>query len=114
MGETIFPLNHLTRGKRKGEVMYEKRCEHMKEGPPPAAASEGCAECLAAGRTWVHLRICRACGHVGCCDSSEGKDATGHFKETGHPVMQSFEPGEDWGWCYEHETMLGPFPPSAK
>jgi len=68
----------------------------------------GCAECLAIGGTWVHLRMCLSCGHVGCCDQSPGKHATGHFHETGHPVMQSFQPGEDWLWCYIDEVMLEP------
>ncbi len=61
---------------------------------------EGCEECLRDGLRWVHLRLCLACGHVGCCDSSVGRHADGHFHETGHPVMRSFEPGEAWRWCY--------------
>lgn len=66
---------------------------------------DGCEECLAEGTQWVKLRRCLACGHVGCCDSSVGKHATAHNASTGHLVMQSFEPGEDWLWCYEHEEM---------
>lgn len=92
--------------------MYEKSCEHVVEGPLPSPNSNVCEECIASGLQWVHLRICRTCGHVGCCDSSPGKHATGHYKQTNHPTMQSFEPGEDWGWCYEHEKMLGPLPPA--
>jgi uncharacterized UBP type Zn finger protein len=92
--------------------MYDERCDHMVEGPPPEPNTSGCEECQKLGQTWVHLRICRTCGHVGCCDSSTGKHATEHFRETGHPVMQSFEPGEDWGWCYIDEKKLGPFPPA--
>jgi CPA1 family monovalent cation:H+ antiporter len=61
---------------------------------------EGCAECLETGGTWVHLRLCLVCGHVGCCNSSPSKHATAHFNGTGHPVMRSFEPGEDWRWCF--------------
>jgi len=68
----------------------------------------GCAECLALGGTWVHLRLCLSCGHVGCCDSSPGQHATEHFEETGHPVIQSFQPGEDWLWCYVDEVMMEP------
>ena len=49
---------------------------------------------------WVHLRMCQSCGHVGCCDNSEGKHATAHYQETGHPLIRSAEPGEDWSWCY--------------
>ena len=61
---------------------------------------EGCEECLKIGSDWVHLRLCLICGHVGCCDSSPHKHATAHFHETAHPIMQSFQPGEDWRWCY--------------
>ena len=71
-----------------------------------ANTPEGCEECLATGDEWVHLRLCLACGHVGCCDSSKNKHATKHFHASGHPVIQSFEPGEDWGWCYVDEVML--------
>lgn len=90
--------------------MTKKTCSHLDhavDGIQPS--DEGCHECLETGGTWVHLRMCMVCGHVGCCDSSPGKHATGHFRETGHPVMQSFEPGETWGWCYEDEAYLGPF-----
>lgn len=66
----------------------------------------GCEECLQSGDRWVHLRVCMACGHVGCCDSSKNKHATKHFQETGHPVMRSIEPGEDWGWCYIDQQVL--------
>ena len=91
--------------------MRERTCSHVAsavEGVVPSG--EGCRECLESGGSWVHLRMCLVCGHVGCCDSSAGKHATRHFIDTGHPVMQSFEPGEDWGWCYEHEEYVGPFP----
>lgn len=67
---------------------------------------EGCEECLKTGDEWVHLRLCLSCGHVGCCDSSPNRHATAHFKETGHPVIQSFEPGENWLWCFADEMML--------
>lgn len=69
---------------------------------------DGCEECLASGDTWVHLRLCRECGHVGCCDSSKNKHATKHFHATQHAIMQSFQPGEDWGWCYVDQLMLAP------
>jgi uncharacterized UBP type Zn finger protein len=62
--------------------------------------SRGCEKCLKIGDGWVHLRICLTCGHVGCCDDSKNKHATKHFKETGHPIIQSFQPGEDWKYCY--------------
>lgn len=67
----------------------------------------GCEECLKIGQTWVHLRLCLECGHVGCCDSSIGKHATKHFHHhRDHPIMRSFEPGEDWGWCYVDQLQL--------
>ena len=67
---------------------------------------EGCEECLAMGMTWVHLRMCQTCGHVGCCDNSIGKHATAHHEDTGHPIIRSAEPGEDWSWCYVDEVMM--------
>ena len=67
---------------------------------------QGCEECLARGDDWVHLRLCLSCGHVGCCDSSKNKHATEHFRKTGHPIMQSFELGEDWQWCYIDQMFL--------
>ena len=66
----------------------------------------GCEECLQIGDTWVHLRLCLICGHVGCCDSSKNKHATRHFHATDHPIVQSFEPGEDWLWCYVDEVAF--------
>jgi CPA2 family monovalent cation:H+ antiporter-2 len=66
----------------------------------------GCEECLASGDRWVHLRICMTCGHVGCCDSSPNRHARAHFQHDGHPVMRSFEPGEDWGWCFVDDVTL--------
>jgi uncharacterized UBP type Zn finger protein len=71
----------------------------------------GCEECLATGSDWVHLRLCLTCGHVGCCDSSPGKHATAHFRGTSHPIVRSFEPGEDWAWCYPEEIYIEPAPP---
>jgi uncharacterized UBP type Zn finger protein len=69
---------------------------------------EGCEECLQLGDTWVHLRLCRTCGHVGCCDSSKNKHASKHFRATDHPIVQSFERGEDWLWCYVDEVAMAP------
>lgn len=92
-------------------------CEHLdglvpddagQLGPDPSA--DGCEECLAIGSRWVHLRRCVDCGHVGCCDSSPHRHATAHHGATGHRVIQSFEPGEEWLWCYEHELSTAPPP----
>lgn len=69
----------------------------------------GCVECEATGGWWVHLRRCAACGHIGCCDDSLGQHATAHFHATGHPIIQSFEPGEDWFWNYvSNAYVTGP------
>ena len=79
-------------------------CTHFDQLSPVAPQTpDGCAECLASGGYWVHLRLCLNCGHVGCCDSSPAKHATAHFHAVGHPVIQSFEPGEDWRWCFVDE-----------
>jgi hypothetical protein len=76
-------------------------CEH-EDGltPRPPRTPGGCQECLTEGTSWVHLRLCLSCGHVGCCDSSPGRHATHHAHHAGHPVVASFEPGERWAWCY--------------
>jgi uncharacterized UBP type Zn finger protein len=75
-------------------------CTHIGQIKAAAPRAAGCEECLRIGQRWVHLRLCLTCGHVGCCDDSIGKHATGHFHETAHPVMRSLEPGESWAWCY--------------
>ena len=81
-------------------------CHHLQGLVPTPARTQGCEECLKLGTPWVHLRLCLTCGHVGCCDSSPGRHATKHFHHTRHPVMASFEPGEQWAWCYIDETEL--------
>lgn len=84
----------------------DKACTHIDQIRDVTPSSEGCEECLKTGDAWVHLRICRVCGHVGCCDSSKNTHATKHFHATRHPIMQSFQPGEDWMWCYVDETYV--------
>ncbi|WP_210520499.1 UBP-type zinc finger domain-containing protein [Hymenobacter terricola] len=69
------------------------------------AAQHICPECVALGDTWVHLRVCQECGHVGCCDDSKNKHATKHFHATRHPVVASAERGERWLWCYVDQEM---------
>jgi uncharacterized UBP type Zn finger protein len=81
-------------------------CEHVEEIRDVEPSSDGCVECLQIGDDWVHLRLCLACGHVGCCDTSKNKHATKHFQKTHHTIVQSFEPGEDWRWCYVDQIML--------
>ena len=84
-------------------------CQHLEGMPRDVTPSaQGCQECLQIGATWVHLRLCQECGHVGCCDSSPNKHATKHFHATQHPVIQSFEPGEAWLYCYVDEIMAEP------
>ncbi|MET9351121.1 UBP-type zinc finger domain-containing protein [Streptomyces termitum] len=83
-------------------------CPHVAEmpRPEPAPLHATCPECLAEGTNPVQLRLCLSCGHVGCCDSSRGRHASGHFSATGHPVMRSFEPGEAWRWCFVDESLV--------
>ena len=82
-------------------------CSHLPNPPYPGPRTPtGCEECLATGGTWVHLRLCLSCGHVGCCDNSPGRHATKHFKSSQHAVMRSYEPGERWGWCYVDQVEL--------
>jgi hypothetical protein len=76
--------------------------------PVPANPPYACKECLQEGTTWVELRRCLVCGHDGCCDSSPRRHATGHFRQTGHPVMADQSGGDDWGWCYIDEPALSP------
>ncbi|HXJ39920.1 MAG TPA: UBP-type zinc finger domain-containing protein [Bryobacteraceae bacterium] len=78
-------------------------CEHIKEAKDLQPQRRVCEDCIKMGDSWVHLRICLTCGHVGCCDSSKNKHATKHFHTTSHPVMRSLEPGESWGWCFVDE-----------
>lgn len=82
-------------------------CRHIAEAAPlEALPAYECPECLSMGDRWVHLRVCLACGHVGCCDSSKNRHATAHFRATGHPVVQPMEPGERWLWCYADEAFV--------
>jgi len=84
----------------------DAECSHLDLVHEVKPATKGCAECLASGSRWVHLRVCLACGHVGCCDSSPGRHASAHYRSTGHPVMRSLEPGEAWGWCHADGIAL--------
>ena len=81
-------------------------CSHLDQIKKVLPSSVGCEECLPVGDDWVHLRLCMTCGHVGCCDSSKHQHATAHHRATGHPIVRSLEPGEEWGWCYDDEVML--------
>lgn len=88
---------------RHGKAAAPPTCPHLAGViDEPAPRTPGvCEECAEDGAgTWAHLRMCLTCGHVGCCDSSPYQHATAHFRQTGHPVMRSAEPGESWRWCY--------------
>ena len=83
-------------------------CTHLSQIRRVTPSSEGCEDCLKVGDTWVHLRLCLICGHVGCCDQSKNKHATRHFHTTRHPVIKSFQPDEDWGWCFIEKLFIEP------
>lgn len=81
-------------------------CSHLDQIRAVTPNTQGCEECLQMGDEWVHLRLCLTCGHVGCCDNSKNKHATRHFHSTGHPIIQSAEPDEDWRWCYVDQAVV--------
>jgi hypothetical protein len=81
-------------------------CSHKDQILDVTPSALGCEECLKTGSSWVHLRLCRICGHVGCCDSSPHKHATKHFHRTKHPIIEGYDPPEGWGWCYIDEVMF--------
>ena len=82
------------------------KCHHLAQIHEVSPHTHGCEECLKTGDSWVHLRLCLSCGHVGCCDSSKNKHATKHFHSSQHPVIKSLEPGENWRWCYIDEVGM--------
>ena len=97
--------------KEKRNVPAERKplkCIHLQTIQEVTPHTKGCEECLAMGDTWVHLRICKICGHVGCCNDSKNKHATLHYHATGHPIMQSIEPGENWMYCFVDNLFLKP------
>jgi hypothetical protein len=73
--------------------------------PSAAPSGTGCVECLAEEGWWLHLRRCAQCGHIGSCDSSPSQHASRHAAEAGHPLVRSFEPGEEWFWSYADERF---------
>jgi uncharacterized UBP type Zn finger protein len=88
-----------------------QQCKHLAQvRDVQPKTPDGCEECLESGAEWVHLRLCLECGHVGCCDDSPNRHATKHFHKTKHPVMRSFEPGENWGFCYVEKLFIEPAP----
>ena len=83
-----------------------RQCSHFDQIQKVTPSAQGCEDCLKAGDASVHLRLCETCGHVGCCDSSPNKHATKHFHATRHPIIKSFEPGEEWGYCYSDDLFF--------
>jgi uncharacterized UBP type Zn finger protein len=82
-------------------------CAHLDQIKLTETDKRVCEDCVKVGDSWVHLRLCVSCGHVGCCDSSKNKHARRHFHAVGHPLIRSIEPGERWLWCYIDETYAG-------
>lgn len=82
-------------------------CQHLDLAREVTPSANGCEDCLRIGDRWVHLRMCMSCGHVGCCDSSPHRHATAHWRShPEHPLVRSFEPGEDWWWCYSDKLVF--------
>lgn len=79
-------------------------CPHLSGIADVTPSAEGCEDCLRIGASWVHLRLCLTCGHVGCCDESPNRHATAHFHTSDHPLIRSFEPDESWVWCFVDEV----------
>jgi len=87
--------------------MAAEKCSHLDSIRDVAPSSEGCEDCLRIGASWLHLRLCMACGHVGCCDESPNRHATAHWQANAdHPLIRSFEPDEDWYWCYADQITF--------
>jgi uncharacterized UBP type Zn finger protein len=91
-----------------------EKCSHLNQITLTGTTEHVCEDCVQTGDTWVHLRLCLCCGHVGCCDSSKNRHATRHYRKTDHPLIRSIEPGESWVWCYEDETVVGEIKGSGK
>ncbi|HYY70334.1 MAG TPA: UBP-type zinc finger domain-containing protein [Terriglobales bacterium] len=83
------------------------QCTHLDQIRFTRTDKHVCEDCIKTGDSWVHLRMCLECGHVGCCDSSKNKHATKHFHYSRHPLVRSIEPGENWVWCYVDEVAPG-------
>ena len=86
------------------------QCSHLDHIRITRTDKDYCEECVKTGDSWVHLRLCLECGHVGCCDDSRNRHATKHFRHTQHPMVRSIEPGESWMWCYIDEIVPGELP----
>jgi uncharacterized UBP type Zn finger protein len=85
-------------------------CSHLDTLREVTPSADGCEECLKIGSTWFHLRLCMSCGKVGCCDQSPNRHATAHVNESGHPIIRSAEPGEEWAYCYPDDLYMETLP----
>ena len=103
--EFVYAKDRLYALVESGELK-PNTCSHIGQIQNVKSSSSGCEDCLRIGSTWINLRICLICGHVGCCDDSPNRHATGHYHETGHPIIQSFNPGETWVYCYPDDVLL--------
>jgi uncharacterized UBP type Zn finger protein len=92
----------------KGGDLDDQGCGHIDTIQDVVPSADGCEDCLKIGDVWVNLRLCLTCGHVGCCDNSKNKHATHHHHETGHPMIVSYEEGENWLWCYVDSVGIEP------
>ena len=86
------------------------RCQHFDQIRAVTPSAKGCEDCLKLGESWIGLRLCLTCGHVGCCDDSKNRHATEHFNQTQHPLIRSLERGEKWGWCYLDKVLFAKMP----
>jgi uncharacterized UBP type Zn finger protein len=96
-----------SRDKIELEVLMPQPCKHLDRIKFTKTEKDYCEDCVKTDDTWVHLRMCLTCGHVGCCDSSKNKHATKHFHHTNHPLIRSLESDENWVWCYVDEIAAG-------
>lgn len=101
-----MPTPGSARKIRQPGELTSSSCQHLDQIQVVSPSANGCEDCLKTGDMWVHLRICLICGYVGCCDNSKNKHATRHFRQTKHALIQSYQPGEMWVWCYQDETLI--------
>jgi ubiquitin-hydrolase Zn-finger-containing protein len=109
VGALIGPRGFDERVRRQEEsLQMADSCSHLDSIEITELPDEipGCEDCLKIGGRWLHLRMCETCGHIACCDSSPNRHATAHASESGHPIVRSAEPGEDWSWCYVDEVLF--------
>jgi uncharacterized UBP type Zn finger protein len=109
----IISLLRMDSSKMEKKLAYpgqiqSSQCSHLDQIQAVTPSAAGCTDCLRTGDRWVHLRICLSCGYVGCCNDSKNKHATRHFQATSHPLIQSYESGENWVWCYLDQTVMEP------